>query len=531
MYEYTTPEICYNFAYMKKDSPTYRALSNAFFSLISFGWPIIIAVFVTPFIVHRLGIKEYGVYLFISTLIGLAGLLDIGIASALGKFIAEEHGRENFEKLKKIFKIGNSIFLLIALVGSFGIVSTIFVGEFFFGARITEYLQYTPSFYAAAGMFFINSIMSIYVMLPNALQRVDAGVRVGLSFFTTQQIAIIVVLLCNGSINDIFISLLLLYVLFYFFYRRVAVRLVPQELQRALSMYGWDKKEVVSYYAFGLKVFVNNIANSSLTFLDKALMPIFIGPSNLTYYGIAGSIANKTPAISGTFANVIFPMAASFEGAGDRERTKQLYIRSMRLITILSLAIVITIISFPYKMLQYWISIDVAEHATEALIILTWTNFVLSLTGPLTNFLVGIGHLKVLTRTSVSAAVLNAILLVILLPLSGIYGASLAYLFALVPYIILFYWTETHFLMLTGRIRFYLYFALKLFFAGFVTFLFNQYVLVQYIYNFPSVLVVSAVSILFFMFVYYICGLFEKEDVRDIQHFARNILRIQKKAE
>jgi O-antigen/teichoic acid export membrane protein len=180
-------------------------------------------------------------------------------------------------------------------------------------------------------------------------------------------------------------------------------------------------------------------------------------------------------------------------------------------------------------MLAYWISIDVAEHATSALIILTWTNFVLSLTGPLTNFLVGIGRLKVLTRTSVSAAVLNAILLVILLPLSGIYGASLAYLFALVPYVVLFYWTETHFLELTGRVRFYLYFALKLGFTGLVTFIFNQYVLVQYIYNFPSVLVVSGISISFFIFIYYICGLFEKEDVRDIQHFARNILRLQKK--
>ncbi len=80
---------------MMKDSPTYRALSNAFFSMISFGWPILIAIFVTPFVVNNLGAKEYGVYLFISTLISLAGLLDVGIASSLGKFIAEENGRGN----------------------------------------------------------------------------------------------------------------------------------------------------------------------------------------------------------------------------------------------------------------------------------------------------------------------------------------------------------------------------------------------------------------------------------------------------
>jgi O-antigen/teichoic acid export membrane protein len=305
---------------------------------------------------------------------------------------------------------------------------------------------------------------------------------------------------------------------------------VPHELKNNIRTYGWDKSEVARYYVFGIKVFINNVANSSLTFLDKVLIPVFVGPSNLTYYGIAGSVANKTPAVSNTFANVIFPMTASFEGAGDRERTKLLYIRSMRLITILSMSVTVTILSFPYKMLAYWISPEVAEHATATLIILAWTNFILSLSGPLTNFLVGMGRLRALTWSSVSAAVLNAILLLILLPPFGIYGAGLAYLLALIPFIVLFHWTEIRLLELAGRLRFYIIFAIKLSVTGFVTYVCNTQILAPHIYNFTTVLGGSAVSVIFFLAFYYVCNLFEPEDVRDLKLFSKSIFKMLRKA-
>ncbi|MBU3668622.1 MAG: hypothetical protein FGM57_01490 [Candidatus Taylorbacteria bacterium] len=508
---------------MMKDSPTYRALSNALFSMISFGWPIIIAIFVTPYVVNSLGVKEYGVYLFISTLISLAGLLDVGIASALGKFIAEENGRRNENEIKKIFSIGNSIFLLIGILGSLGILSTIFIGKVFFAEKMIEYFKYIPAFIAAAGMFFLTSTMSLFSMLPNALQRIDAGVKVGLSFFTTQQLVIVLIIALGYGVNGIFFGLLGIYVIFHFWYAHMAKSILPDSLKKALRVYSWDKEAVLKYYSFGIKVFVNNIANSSLTFLDKAIMPIFVGPANLSYYGIAGSISNKTPAVSNTFANVIFPMTASFEGVGDRERTKMLYIRSMRLITILSVSITVTILSFPYKMLAYWINEEVAIFATATLIPLTWTNLILSLTGPLTNFLVGMGRLRALTTASVTAAILNAIFLFLLLPHYGIYGAALAYLFALTPYLFLFYWTEHNLLALNSRIKFYIIFVCKLFFTGYITYMLNQYVISPYIYNLTTVLVGSAISVLSYIFIYYICGLFEKDDVRDLKLFARSV--------
>ena len=103
-----------------------RALKNISYSLLAFIWPVLIAFIVTPIIVHHYGIKEYGIYIFINTLISLAGLLDIGFASAVSKFIAERHGGSDKEGLRNLFKTANTIFFLIGIIGAIFIIASIF---------------------------------------------------------------------------------------------------------------------------------------------------------------------------------------------------------------------------------------------------------------------------------------------------------------------------------------------------------------------------------------------------------------------
>ena len=164
---------------------------------------------------------------------------------------------------------------------------------------------------------------------------------------------------------------------------------------------------------------------------------------------------------------------------------KNLYIRSMRLITVISAAFTITFIVFAYPMLEFWISEDVANKGSDVLIVLAITSFVLAITGPLSNFLLGMGKLKLLSITSVLTAILNIILLFILIPKFGILGAAWAYLLALIPYIYLLYVTEYSYLELTFRKAHYLKLIKGLLVTSFVIYLIDYFVIKQFIVNFP----------------------------------------------
>lgn len=499
-----------------------RAFKNISYSLLSFGWPVLIALFATPIIVHHFGVKEYGIYIFISTLVSLAGLLDIGFATALNKFIAEWHGGQDKEGLKNLFKTANTVLLVIGIVGAIFIVASILVGLVVFpGETVGAYRAYIPAFIYAGVLFLMNSIGGLYTIIPVAYQRFDIGSKIGISLITVQQASILMVVFLGWSINAIFLIQAVLAFVFYFIYKKYTLEILNPDERFSVGKYGWNKDVAIKCYKFGIVSFLNNLAGSSLTYLDRMIIPLFLGPSNLTYYSLPGSITSKVPSLSTTLSSVVFPMTAHFEGGGNRDMTKNLYVRSTRLITIISTAVTISFVAFAYQMLQYWISPELADKATSVLVVLAITNLALAITYPLNNFLLGMGKLKALSITSASTAVLNAILLITLLPRFGIIGAAWAYLLALIPYLFLLYVTEKSYLELTFRRAHYLRLMRQLFITSTIVFLIDIFFIKPFISSFLIVIAALGFSVVLFIGVHYVLGFFEKEDTYDIMSFTK----------
>jgi O-antigen/teichoic acid export membrane protein len=508
-----------------------RTFRNISYSIISFAWPILIALVITPIIVLHFGVKEYGIYIFINTLISFAGLLDIGFASAVSKYIAEKQGSNDRNGLMNLFKTANSVFLIIGIIGALCISLSIFFGlRFFPQDLVSSYAVYIPAFIYGGILFFINSINSLHVLIPTAYQRFDIGAKIGILFITIQQCGILVVVLLGGSINTLFLLQVVIMACFYFVYKKFVKTILHSEEKTFLGLYGLDYGELKKCYSFGVVSFVNNLAGVSLTYLDRMIIPVFLGPSNLAYYSLPGSVTSKIPSFSITLSSVVFPMTSHFEGAGNRDMTKMLYIKSMRLITVISTAIALTFIAFAYQLLQFWINTDLAEKATTVLVVLSITNLLLAVINLLNNVLLGIGKLRALIVTSVSTAMINGILLVVLLPKYGIDGAAYAYLFALLPYAFLIYVTEKKYLGLAFRRKYYFDMFWKLGLVSGITYLIDVIFIVQYINNFVIALISAGFSTVIFLGMYYLFGFFEKEDVEDISAFlGKYINRLYKK--
>jgi O-antigen/teichoic acid export membrane protein len=467
-----------------------------------------------------LGIREYGVYVFLSTVISMLGLLDFGISTAVSKYLAEYYVQNNHEKIKNLLGTANTIFSIVAIIG----LSVFIIGSFIpsFTHLLSGYTNYFIGIVAAGLLFTITSISSVYSITFSALQRFDIGSKVGIVLIALQQLSILTLVLYGYSINAIFVTQLVIALISFFIQKKLAQRILP-EIPRMLS---WNKIEAIKCYKFGLVTFINNISTSSLTYLDRLILPFFLGPSNLTYYSLPGNITTRIPGISNSLSGILFPMASSLQGLGDIEKIRVLYVRSFRLITVIAAAITVTILAYAHQILQYWISPDFADKSTTVLIILAFTNFVLALGGPLSSLLLGLGKLKFLTTLSIIMAVTNTILLVILLPLSGINGAAWAYLLSLFPIAYMFYFTERHYLSLSERKKYYRKIILGNIFVGLIIYEIAEIFLIHLITNLLMVLIMSALTGLLYLGLYWLFGLFEKEDVDSIKLFLGRLLRV-----
>jgi O-antigen/teichoic acid export membrane protein len=79
----------------------------------SWGTMLVIAVlsfFLSPFIVHKLGNNAYGAWILLSSVVGYLGLLDLGVRSAVTKYVATLHAVGRHDKANHIASAALALF-------------------------------------------------------------------------------------------------------------------------------------------------------------------------------------------------------------------------------------------------------------------------------------------------------------------------------------------------------------------------------------------------------------------------------------
>lgn len=495
---------------------TNTALKNVSFNFIGYVYPMILAFIVAPITVNGLGIRNYGLYIFITVILTLLGLLDLGVSTAVGKFISNYNATDLKDKIYSLIGSANSVFCIIGLIGCSLLFSIAFWGNLFISSETIRYENYKLAFIFAGLLFLISSLNSIYTIIPTAFGRFDLSTKIGLVIISIQQISTVIAILLNYSIATIFLLQFIIACINTLLSRNVSNKLIPK-----ISFYfSWNKEEIIKFYKFGIAVFINNISSSSLTYIDRMVIPFLLGPSNLTYYSLPGNITSKTPGLANTLSSTLFPITAHFDSLGDTVRIKTLYKRSTRLLLIMSTAITITVISYPYEILKQWINEDVANNGYMVLIILAFTSLLLSILSPISNILLGLGKLKSLTKISFFMATINIILLFILIPKFGIIGAAWAYLLSVLPISWLIYEVEKKYLNFgIDRLKYHLIHFIKLLTVSLLTYLFNIFILKNMITNLFSMVFICLISIILFLFIYFLFNFFEKDDISDVKYF------------
>jgi O-antigen/teichoic acid export membrane protein len=504
---------------MHKSSLTFQALKNSSYNFIGYLLPLVITFVITPIIVFKLGIKQYGIYLFINTVISFIGLIDLGLGMAVSKHMSFYFGKKDLEAVKRLAHTANSLFLITAVLG---FLVSLFIGlgiHYFTPDKFLAYKDYSVLFIIGGGIYFMTTIGSTYNSILFGLQRFDLTTKISLTHFTLTSISMFLIVTLGGSLQEIFYSQLLLATGLMIFNIYKAHQMVPV----ATIKLGWSGLEIKHCYKFGIAASLNNIANTSLTSLDKLIIPFFAGPTNLTYYNMPGSVTTKIPGISNTLSITLFPTVSQLSGEESIDRIRTLYTKSFRLIIIMASTLTIACISFSYKILEHWLNTDFAEKSFVVLIILALTNFILALFGPLSNFLLGLGKLKSITVTSITMSIVNIIFLLLLLPKYGIKGAAVAYLVSVLPVMYLFYFVEKHYLSLKERKKDYIKIFSGLVFTSFIMISLNL-LLSSLIVNILTLLIVGGSSIIIHILLYKGLGFFENEDWRDMELFYKIII-------
>lgn len=505
---------------MENDSLSYRTLKNISYSFIGFVVPIAFSIFITPVIVHRLGVAEYGILILTNTILGFLGLLDLGLTASVVKYISEYHVLGEWEKLRRALSSANTLYWLIGFVN---LAVFLILGKFFLWAFHIDGVsqQHILIVFLLAGLTsFLTAINSIYTSIPPALQRYDIVNKINLSQLAVYNLGALVLALLGFQLKAI-LTINLLTVLG----MTLAYKIFSQKLLPFLRLrFAWDKQELKKLYSFGIFSAIANVSMSAVNQFDRLLIPIFLGPTQLSYYSLPGNVAQKTTTVVGSLGGTFFPMANELAAKGEVQKLGEIFRKVIRNLSVLAAATTASIMLFGEKILHYWLGEEFAINGAKVLLILAITYFLLSLFGIIYNFLMGLNRQKMVALWSGVMAFVNLTLLFVFLRPLGIIGAAWAYLISVLPIIYLFYWMEKKVFNSQNIFKFYAKLFLKLGITAAVFVAVVKYSLLFLVQDLTSLIIIGPLSVILYVLLYRLFGFFEAEDLQIFNSFFGKIL-------
>ncbi len=382
-------------------------IKNALSNYAGFFVSALVALFISPFVVHHLGNAAYGLWALFQSVFGYFGLLDLGLGISVIKYISQFHAKNDQQSIN-IF--GSTILLAYLVIGTIALILAFLAAPF-----ITHIFNIPIEFKHIAFYAVIISGFNTVTVFPmgflinnlSAHQRYDLTNLIGIIRSLIYAVSVVLLLNYGFGLLSLFmlnlvlsiITLLIASYLVLIKYKFVNIK---------LNLFDFDMLKMA--YKYSIFAFLNSISAQVLLNIGNLIISIFLSVELVTYYALAFRVNNIVLGIIGSVVGVTLPVYSSLWAVNDKEKIRFTYLEITKGIILLSLPISMVAIIYNASIMNVWIGPGY-HLAALTLVFLTVVSFIHYIGGYVTGFLLfGIGKHKALSIANAVAAVANLIL-------------------------------------------------------------------------------------------------------------------------
>jgi O-antigen/teichoic acid export membrane protein len=341
---------------------------NVIASWGSFGVAVVAGLFVSPFVVHTLGTSAYGVWILVGSLTSSLNILDLGVRSAVTRFVAREHARSDHERAGRMASTARLLFL--------GAGTVAVLVSFLLSFGLEHWFTIPADLVGVARLTLVIAGVSLAVVLSNSLyggillgvQRLDL---IGLSDTAIEvaRIGLVVsVLALGGGLAGLALIGLLLGLLRHEYMRRASARLYPALRLRFARPRGSDVRAILDVSAFSTLLYVSGTIIAQVnTLVVGALLPV----SMVTYYAIGGVLPQYARALNRPIAQTVHPRASRLESTGDAAGLREMICSTGRYSTLVVMPMAVTFITRGHTFIGIWMGEAFKALSGQVLLVLS----------------------------------------------------------------------------------------------------------------------------------------------------------------
>jgi O-antigen/teichoic acid export membrane protein len=397
-----------------------NSLSSAMVPLLKMG----ITFFMAPLIVHALGNYDYGVWEIVFSVVGYMGILDLGLAPAIVRFVARHYALGDKEELQRIYSSALAFFFPVGLFLSAGLIAcSLWAPQFFFKGPGSGSLKYTIFIMIIGIQIFFTFVGSIFDCYIEGLQRYSLR-NYSTIIFSVIGAVIMYPLLKNGG------GLLTVAVANAFGYSLKNIIYMILLWQSKYGGYRFrrrnvSKKTLRELFAFGLKNFVYAVSLRISTMTDPLVIGAFLGPAVVPFYVIPVNLLGQARNLIWSATRNFMPVFSELHALSEKNKTQSVFFNSSRYALGIIIPVVTGICILGPSFLAHWMGVEYAEKGVLVIYIMA-AAYMTNWLNPFSNrFLTGVGRHGIQARIGIVSSLMNLALSLVLVRFVGKEGVAL----------------------------------------------------------------------------------------------------------
>jgi len=388
-----------------------RIIKNVASSWLSLAVNILVGVFLSPFILHRLGDTAFGIWVLIFSLTGYYGLFDFGIRSSIIRYVSKYTASNNMQKVTSLI---NTALFTYTCVGALSLIITL-VGSFY----LKRVFHISPGLQTTARWLLLVVGGSVSLGFPLGM---FGGILEGLQKFYILNLTNIV-------------STLLRVVLIVFFLNRgygllavalitVGLPLLASFVRAALALrslpvtFSWtyvDRRAFRHMANYSGITFMIILAGQLRFKTDAVVIGTFLSSAAITYFYAGSRLVDYAGEVVSNLAQIFVPMSSQSDAAGNTDKLRKIFIAGNRVCAFTTLPMTAAFVILGKSIIEVWVGKRYVAQGYQVLLILILPYTLMLIQSASSRILFGMskhGQFAVVTLMEGAANLVLSILLV-----------------------------------------------------------------------------------------------------------------------
>lgn len=330
---------------------------------------LIITFFIFPFIVRHTGQELYGVYLIVMTVTGYFGILDLGLMSALTKYVSEYNGVGDVRSISRIINASLSFYVLIGVVTALLLFGCSIYFNRIFGIESKNLVLARQLFMAASISALFTWPLSTFRGTVEGLNLWDVEAKVNIMIQILNALFAVIIFTAGYGIVLYFILSQMLNI-----FGGIAFYLVSKKKTPFTIIFPYlDVKTFRFIFSFSSFMFLSSLVGIVLFQIHNFIIGYFISLSAVTIFAVAYNIQNYFRTINSAIGAPPWTIASAMEGRGDYDGQRTLLFKGTKFMSAVFLPVVLIMFFFAEPFINYWMGTGFQESILPArIIILFW---------------------------------------------------------------------------------------------------------------------------------------------------------------